>query len=180
MKPLKSNPQCISQLNKDNFGESYLLKSTPPSIEKRNVHFPKSNFFTESFKNYEAADNFKNLHKLFKADRNNINIRLAIAHTLQDVIDLLIEKMWAVRAVSSVQYHQKTSSLSSHQHTWLHDDCSEQRSADELWLDKLVKEIAAWLSRSYEKLLNKQTIKLGEQELLLFTSIVEQNRESLK
>jgi len=177
---VKSNPQCISQLNKDNFGESYLLESTPPSIKNRNIHFPKSDFFIESFKKYDYSDTFKELHKLFAADHNNINIRNARDYYLQDIIDLLIEKMWAVRAVSQEQYHQETSSLSNHQKIWLHSDFSEQRENTVQWLDKLVSEIARWLSRSYEKVLGKKAIKLGEEERLLFSNIVEQNRESLK
>ncbi|MBL4941921.1 MAG: type I-F CRISPR-associated protein Csy1 [Colwellia sp.] len=175
-----TKPQNISVLNNQNGGKAHLLSSLPPSIEKRHIHFPKNNFFVESFKKYEVADSFKALHKLFQADQNNINIRDARDHYIQDIIDLLVEKMWAVRAVSQAQFHQDSSSLSSHQRTWLHSDFSEQRQESEQWLDKLVKEISTWLSRSYEKVLAKQAIKLGEQELLLFTMIIEQNRESLK
>jgi CRISPR-associated protein Csy1 len=175
-----TKPQNISVLNNQNGGKAHLLSSLPPSIEKRDIHFPKSDFFIESFRKYEYADNFKALHKLFQKEDNNINIRNARDRVLQNIMDLLIEKMWAVRTVSQMQYHQETSLLSSHQCTWLHCDFSEQREKSDQWLDKLVKEISVWLSRSYEKVLAKQAIKLGEQELLLFTSIVEQNRESLK
>ncbi len=177
---VKSNPQCISQLNKDNFGESYLLKSTPPSIKKRNTHFPSNDFFIESFKKYDYSDQFKALHKLFLADHNNINIRNARDRYLQDIIDLLIEKMWAVRVVSQAQFHQASSSLSNHQKIWLHSDFAKQREESEQWLDKLVAEISRWLSRSYEKALAKKAIKLGAEELQLFAKVVEQNRESLR
>ena len=177
---VKSNPQCISQLNKDNFGESYLLNSSPPSINKRDIHFPKSDFFIESFKKYEYADNFKALHKLFQADYNNMNIRDARDCYLQEIIDLLIEKMWAVRAVSQEQYHAGTSSLSSNQHIWLHNDFIEEREKSEQWLTSLITEISAWLTRSYEKVLNKKAIKLGEAERLFFAEVIERNKEFLK
>lgn len=175
-----TKPQNISVLNNQNGGKAHLLSSLPPNIEKRHIHFPKSDFFVESFKNYEVADTFKALHKLFLLDHNNINIRAARDRYLQDVIDLLIEKMWSVRAISQVQYHQESSSISSHQLTWLHSDNVEIRENSEQWLDKLVHEISRWLSRSYEKTLAKQAVKLGEEERLLFANIVEQNRESLK
>jgi CRISPR-associated protein Csy1 len=175
-----TKPQNISVLNNKNGGKAHLLSSLPPSIEKRNVHFPKSDFFVESFKEYDYTGIFKALHKLFQVDHNNINIRNARDLILQEIMDLLIEKMWAIRAVSQAQYHQKLSTLPSYQRTWLHIDYSAEREESEQWLDKLVNEIALWLTRSYEKVIAKQAIKLGEQELLLFTKIVEQNRESLK
>jgi len=175
-----TKPQNISVLNNQNGGKAHLLSSLPPSIEKRHIHFPKSDFFVESFQKHEYADTFKVLHKLFLLDQNNINIRDARDRYLQDIMDILIEKMWTVRAVSQVQYHQESSSLSSHQLTWLHDDYAESRESSDQWLDKLVHEISRWISRSYEQTLAKQAIKLGEQEHLLFANIVEQNRESLK
>ncbi|WAJ71259.1 type I-F CRISPR-associated protein Csy1 [Catenovulum adriaticum] len=177
---VKSNPQCISQLNKDNFGESYLLSSCPPCIEKRNVHFPKSDFFIESFKKYEYADNFKALHKLFKTDYNNIKLRDARDRNLQQIIDLIIEKMWSVRAVSQAQFHADTSSLSSVQMTWLHSDFADEREKSEQWLNLLITEISTWLTRSYEKVLDKKAIKLGDAERLHFAEVIERNREFLK
>ncbi len=175
-----TKPQNISVLNNKNGGKAHLLSSLPPSIEKRDVHFPKSDFFVESFKKYDYADTFKALHKLFQAGHNNINIRNARDRYLQDIMDLLIEKMWAVRAVSHAQFHKETSSLASHQCTWLHCEYDKDRKSSEQWLDKLVQEISRWISRSYEKVLAKKAIKLGEDERLLFANVVEQNREFLK
>lgn len=175
-----TKPQNISVLNNQNGGKAHLLSSLPPSIEKRHIHFPKSDFFVESFQKYEYADNFKALHKLFQADYNNINIRDARDRYLQEIIDLLIEKMWAVRAVSQAQFHQGSSSLSSVQHTWLHSDNANEREESEQWLASLITEISAWLSRSYEKVLAKNAIKLGEEERLFFANIVERNKEFLK
>lgn len=175
-----TKPQNISVLNNQNGGKAHLLSSLPPSIEKRNIHFPKSNFFAESFKKYEYANHFKILHKLFQADYNNINIREARDRYLQNIIDLLIEKMWAVRAVSQTQFHEDTTSLSSTQRTWLLANNIKERENSEQWLDLLVTEISVWLSRSYEKVLDKQAIKLGEAERLLFADIIDRNREFFK
>lgn len=175
-----TKPQNISVLNNQNGGKAHLLSSLPPSIEKRNVHFPKSDFFIESFKKYEYVAQFKALHNVFLDKRNNINIRDARDRYLQQIIDLLIEKMWSVRAVSQAQYHADTSSLSSVQRTWLHDDFTEERETSEQWLNSLITEISAWLTRSYEKVLDKQAIKLGEAERLHFADVIERNKEFLK
>jgi CRISPR-associated protein Csy1 len=175
-----TKPQNISVLNNKNGGKAHLLSSLPPTIEKRNVHFPKSDFFIESFKKYDYVDTFKALHKLFLADHNNINIRDARDYYLQQIMDLLVEKMWVVRGVSKDQFHQESSSLSSHQKTWLRSDSVEEREKSDDWLDKLTAEISRWLSRSYEKVMGTQAIKLGEEERLLFAKIVNSNRESLR
>ncbi len=175
-----TKPQNISVLNNQNGGKAHLLSSLPPSIEKRNVHFPKSDFFIESFKKYEYADNFRALHKLFQTDYNNIKLRAARDRNLQQIVDLLIEKMWAVRAVSQTQYHAETSSLSGIQRTWLHDDFTDEREKSAQWLNSLITEISAWLTRSYEKVLDKKAIKLGEAERLHFAEVIERNKEFLK
>lgn len=175
-----TKPQNISVLNNQNGGKAHLLSSLPPSIEKRSIHFPRSDFFTESFKKYEYADNFKALHKLFQTDYNNIKLRDARDHNLQQIINLLIEKMWAVRAVSQAQYHGETSSLSSVQLTWLHDDFADEREKSAQWLNLLITEISTWLTRSYEKVLDKKAIKLGDAERLHFAEVIERNREFLK
>lgn len=175
-----TKPQNISVLNNQNGGKAHLLSSLPPTIEKRNIHFPKSDFFVESFKKYDYADTFKALHKLFLADHNNINIRDARDFYLQQLMDLLVEKMWSVRTVSTEQFHAESSSLAQHQRTWLRSELVEEREQSDDWLDKLVAEISRWLSRSYEKIMAKQAIKLGEEEHLLFANIVNSNRESLR
>jgi len=175
-----TKPQNISVLNNQNGGKAHLLSSLPPSIEKRSTHFPKSNFFTESFKKWDYVDSFKALHKLFSADHNNINIRDARDYYLQTIFDNLIETMWSVRVVSVAQFHQDTSSLPEHQRIWLHQDNIEQRESEDNWLDKLTAEISRWFVASYEKILGKQAIKLGEQERLLFVKLVENNKESLR
>jgi len=175
-----TKPQNISVLNNQNGGKAHLLSSLPPSIEKRSIHFPRSDFFTESFKKYEYADNFKALHKLFQTDYNNIKLRDARDRNFQQIINLLIEKMWSVRAVSQAQFHADTSSLSSVQLTWLHDDFADEREKSAQWLNLLITEISTWLTRSYEKSLDKKAIKLGDAERLHFAEVIERNREFLK
>jgi len=177
---VKSNPQCISQLNKENFGESYLLPSIPPRIEKRDIHFPKTNFFAESIHHYDCRNIFQALHKILKTDYNNINIREGRDYRLQEVVDRIIEKMWAIRSVSSDQYHAETSQLKKHQGIWLCDEFTQEREESDKWLDTLCKEISQWVIRSYEKVMGPQAIKLGEAARIKITEIVVQNREALR
>lgn len=177
---VKSNPQCISQLNKDNFGEVYLLESMPPILEKRDIHFPKQNFFSESFRYFEYREVFDALHKLFKTKYNNVHIREGRDYRLQNLMERIIDKMWAVRAVSKEQYWSGNSHLKPHQKIWLCDEYHQTREEENDWLDKLCNEIASWIIRTYEKLLGKQAFKLGESERLHIHDIVNQNREALR
>lgn len=177
---VKSQPQNISQLNKDNFGETYLLESVPPNLEKRHIHFPKQNFFKDSFYPYEYREVFEALHRLFKTKYNNINIREGRDYRLQDLMDRIIDKMWAVRAVAAEQYRPKISQLKAHQKIWLCEEDRQTRENEDGWLDKLCREISAWTVRSYEKLLGKVACKLGEDERKHILNIINQNREALR
>ena len=177
---VKSNPQCISQLNKENFGESYLLRSIPPTIDKRLIHFPKTNFFSESFRYSDCRDVFHALHNIFKTNYNNINIREGRDYRLQEILDRIINKMWAVRAVSSEQYYADSSQLKTHQKIWLCAEFLKEREESDKWLDKLIQEISSWIIRTYEKTLGKQAVKLGEAERLTIIEVVSHNKEALR
>lgn len=175
-----TKPQNISVLNNQNGGKAHLLLSLPPSINKRDIRFPKRDFFSESFRYYEYREVFDALHKLFKTDYNNIRIREGRDYRLQDLIDRIINKMWAVRAVSAEQYRSKQSQLKAHQRIWLCDECQQVREDENDWLDRLCKEIAAWIIRTYEKLLGKQAFKLDEDVRRHIHGIVTLNREALR
>ncbi len=95
-------------------------------------------------------------------------------------MDRIINKMWAVRAVSKEQYRPESSQLKPHHKIWLCDEFQQDREEENDWLDKLCNEIAGWIIRTYEKLLGKQAYKLGESERLHIHEIVTQNREALR
>lgn len=173
------HPKNISGLN-NKYQSYYLLLSTPPILKKRDIRFPKQNFFRESFHYYEYREVFDALHKLFKTDYNNMRIREGRDHRLQDLMDRIIAKMWAVRAVSIEQYRPENSKLKLHQKTWLCDDFRQTREEKNDWLDTLCKEISSWIIRTYEKLLGKHAYKLGESERLHIHKIVSQNKEALR
>jgi len=175
-----SKPQNISSLNQQNYGKTYLLQSSPPKVNKRKIHFPKHNFFHESFHPYEYREVFDALHKLFKTDYNNLRIREGRDYRLQDLLDRIIGKMWAVRVVCQEQHRPESSHLKVHQKIWLCDEYRQTREEEDSWLDTLCDEISGWTIRTYEKLLGKQVVKLGESERLHVLKIVEENREALR
>ena len=173
------HPKNISGLN-NKHQTYYLLNSLPPIIDKRTIHFPKTNFFIESFRYRSCRDVFHALHKILKTDYSNINIREGRDYRLQELLDRIINKMWAVRSVAATQYHAQYSQLKSHQKIWLCEEFLKEREESDQWLNKLCKEISSWVIRSYEKILGKQAIKLGEAERLKIVEIVSQNKEALR
>jgi len=175
-----SKPQNISALNKQNYGKAHLLLSAPPVLSKRSVHFPKQNFFGESFRYYECREVFDALHKLFQIDYNNKNIREGRDYRLQDLVDRIIDRMWAVRLVSAEQYRPELSHLKQHQKIWLCDEFQQTREEESEWLDKLCTETASWIIRSYEKLMGKRAYKLGEAERVHIHELVSDNQEGLR
>ncbi len=173
------HPKNICGLN-NTYQFYYLLPSAPPGLQKRQIHFPKQNFFMESFRYYECREVFNALHKLFKTEYNNLRIRKGIDYRLQDLVDRIIDRMWAVRAESIEQYRPEDSRLKLHQKIWLCDGFQQTREEESIWLDKLCKEIAAWIIRTYEKVLGEHAYKLGESDRLRIHEIVIQNREALR
>lgn len=175
-----TKPQNISVLNNQNGGKTHLLNSLPPQLQKRQVHFPKSNFFKESFPQFEYFDVLQALHKLIKTDYNNVNIREGRDYRIQELIDRILIKMWLVRAVANNQYHADSSRLNAHQKIWLCEDQIEMRENSDDWLEKLLNEISTWVIRTYENRVTKQKTKLGEQERLKVVELLEQNKEAFR
>lgn len=175
-----TKPQNISVLNNQNGGKAHLFLSAPPTLNKRDVCFPQHNFFGESLRTYECKEAFAALHKLFLTDYNNKNIREGRDYRLMELVDRIVERMWAVREVAAEQYRVEQSQLKPHQKIWLCDECQQTREEESDWLDKLCAEIANWIIRSYEKTLGKQAYKSGEGERGHIYVIVSESREALR
>lgn len=175
-----AQPQNISALNVKNGGKAHLLLSLPPVLQKRNIRFPRYNFFWQSLYLNEYRDIFHALHTLFKTDYNNIKIREGRDYRVQTLIDLIIDRMWAVRSVCNEQYVSEKCRLPQHQKIWLCDNFFQEREKDEVWLSRLCKEISVWIVRTYERLLGKSAYKLSETEREHFQNIVTKNKEALR
>lgn len=173
------HPKNISGLN-NKHQSHYLLNSMPPILKKRDIHFPKSNFFEDSIRVWDISEIFDALYRIASTDYNNIDIRNGRIRRYGQLIDKIIEKMWAVRSVSEEQYYEKSSKLKSHQKIWLLHLYEEERERDDAWLDKLEKEISRWIVTSYEKRVNKKGFKLGTEELKDIAKVVHEHREALR
>ena len=175
-----TKPQNISVLNNQNGGKAYLLRAMPPVVERRSVRFPKRDFFRESMRSFETKEIFASLHAIFKTDYNNLKIRNTKYYWYGELMDRIIEKMWAVRSVAESQYFEETSQLAGYQKTWLLDAYAEQREAEEVWLEELTKTIVSWIVNEYERNTGRAAVKLGHEEYRDLMKTIEQCKEALR
>lgn len=177
-----TKPQNISVLNSQNGGKSQLLYSMPPTLDKREIHFPKIDFFKESINIWAFKNTFFALDNIYKTNYNNINIREGRDYRYEEILDRIIDKMWAIRNVSKEQYSEKNSKLKHHQKVWLHHEYQEEREKDDEWLEKILKEIARWIiDVGYKKVVGKKEhIKFGKGEYLHLLALLEKQKEALR
>ena len=179
-----TKPQNISVLNNRNGGKAHLLNSMPPTLKRRDIRFPKEDFFKNSISIWEFKNTFFALDNIYKTDYNNINIREGRDYRYGEIIDRIIERMYAVREVSLEQYYEKNSKLKHHQKVWLIESEAyekERKESDE-WLERLLKEIARWvIDVGYKKVVGKKEyIKFGKGEYVNLLTLLENYKEALR
>ncbi len=179
-----TKPQNISVLNSQNGGKAQLIYSMPPTLDKREIYFPKIDFFKNSITIWDFKETFFALDNIYKTNYNNINIREGRDYRYGEIIDRIIDKMWAVRSVSKEQYYEKNSKLKYHQKVWLlnNEDYQVARKKDDEWLDKVMKEIARWvIDVGYKKVVGKKEhIKFGKAEYLHVLVLLGTYKEALR
>lgn len=174
------NPWNISELNKSNYGESYLLSSEPPKLAKRDIYFPAIDFFTQSLSHYQCRDLYYLLHDLFLGHKNDWNVRRERDEYYQAIIDRIIEKMWVVRGVSEEQFNPDTTQLNKTQKIWLCAANEKERDMADDWLDELCSDIARFIFNGYEKSLGKKSFMFSDAEFKHIHKQVVKNKEALR
>ncbi len=176
-----TQPQNVSVLNSQNAGRTYLLSSCPPVLEKRTVRLPKTDFFAQCLYRKNFQDSFIQLHKFMQLDLNNIDIRTAIRNIIQFVIDQVLLQGFKIREYYSEGWSQQDyyASLPKLQRVWLDQIYVTQREDDSEWRNELSEDIARWILRSYEKVIN-DAFKLGTGEINEVKQRVEKSLQQAK
>ncbi len=178
-----TKPQNISVLNNQNGGKARLLTSAPPQLVKREIQFPTNDFFINAIRFYDIGEPLNKLHALFltglDSDIPRRNLEKGRDNTIETILDQIIKRMTAVRAVSTEQYLEKTSRLDRYQKIWLCDEYQKQRSEQEEWLDELCEQITRWVMAAYKKVI-KKPIALGPAEYNYIHEMIETHRGALK
>ncbi|WP_257878769.1 type I-F CRISPR-associated protein Csy1 [Vibrio parahaemolyticus] len=174
-----TKPQNISVLNNKNAGKAHLLASTPPELKPRNLRLPTTDFFKESFTAWQAKETLEALHRLFKTDYNNINIRDGRDYRIQEYVDLVIHKMWQVRLFLADYQGDLSSDLKPEQKLWLYPEYEQYRLEENEWLEGIIRQISRSLIFNYSKVTNNSTA-LADDELLAIERVVRDNKEALR
>lgn len=178
-----TKPQNISVLNNQYGGKARLFLSIPPLLEKREIRFPRNNFFIDSIRYYHIKEPLQKLHGIFKTGVDSViprrNLESGRDNRIEDILDQIIMRMSALRSISSAQYFEKTSNLPTHQKMWLIEENDIKRNEQDEWLHTLCKEISKWIIDAYKKTL-KNPVPLGSAEQQYIEQIIEMNREALR
>lgn len=175
-----ANPWNISEINKNNYGVSYLMLSEPPKLSKYETRFPTTDFFGQIVSHYQCKDLFYALHELFLNYKNDWNVRIERDEYYHAIVDRIIEKMWLVRSVCEAQYNPDTSQLSKNQKIWLCAANEGKREIESDWLVDLCNNIARFIFNGYEKLLGKKAFMFSDAEFKHILKQVVKNKEALR
>lgn len=153
-----------SYLNVKNKGIAYLLASTPPTLEKRSIRLPKTDFFAQCLRRKNFQDSFIQLHRLMKPAHKNDDVRQGIKNIIHFIIDRILLEAFKIREHydsdwSSQDYYEYLPKL---QRIWL--DNAYQNDRDVEWREELSIEVARWILHCYEKTIHDAFI-LGDGEL---------------
>ncbi|MFC3909321.1 type I-F CRISPR-associated protein Csy1 [Legionella dresdenensis] len=175
------HPKNISALN-NKYQTIYLLDSSPPQLEQRNIHFPRQNFFINAIRFYDIREPLQKLHSIFKTGLDSAiprqNLEIGRDHRLEEILDKIIIRRSAILTVAA-QYRQETCNLPLHQKIWLCNEYQIERIEQQEWLDELCEEISNWIFAAYKKVIRK-AVTLGSAEYEYIKAILITNREALR
>lgn len=168
-----TKPQNISALNSRRGGKAFLIPSLPPLLASQTVRLPKKNFFYDTLRSQSIAPDLFALHKLMKADRNNVEIREKIKEFLMHMVDIALAGGEKVRETPEGWTEKETcANLSAPQKIWLDDKYIERRH-DPDWIASVSDDFARWVIKTYERLLGHEAYILGDGEFSFFAKCME-------
>jgi CRISPR-associated protein Csy1 len=174
-----TQPQNVSVLNSQNAGRAYLLMSAPPTIEKRAIRLPTSDFFSQSLRSWLFKEPMQELHKLMRLDINNMKIRAAISNTIIYTAKMVMKEASTLRDVEagwSAREHYQ--GLEDYQRIWLDDAYVTLRTEQSEWIKPLSRQFARWFLDTYVKALSADAFTLGDQELFHVESFIMETLEA--
>ena len=178
-----TKPQNISVLNNQHGGKARLLLSVPPTLVKRDIQFPVKNFFTNAIRYYDIHDALLKLHSIFKIGLDSMiprrNLESGRDHRIEEILDVIIPRMAALRSIAEEQYREETSQLPQYQKIWLCPEYRLQREKEDEWLMELCKEITLWIGKAYQKTI-KKSVTLGSAEREYLKGVITTHREALR
>ncbi|WP_196590019.1 type I-F CRISPR-associated protein Csy1 [Pectinatus frisingensis] len=163
-----TKPQNISSLNSQSMhGSAYFLSSMPPTLAVNNIRKPKTDFFRNCLNIKSFLPLFYALDKIFKTDKNNINMRNRRKEIYHSIVDMIMNYVYVIRTIEP-GWSDNVESLPIVQKIWLDNKYEELRQIDNKWVDEMSLMITRWIIFTYEKILKDKKIVLGDGEFISF------------
>jgi len=176
-----TKPQNISVLNSQNYGQAYLLSSTPPVLHDRRIQPPRKNFFSETLWLKAYADDFEKLHQLLIGERNNIHVRHRRDAIIRSIIFQVADRMWMIRHIDAGWSESDNyQNLPRSQSIWLDQQYTEQRDENTEWMDAIKADMTRWFFNSYSKIMGSQKLDMGDDQFPHIRSVIHDCEEALR
>ncbi len=176
-----TQPQNISSLNSQMYGESYLLPSMPPKLSIRNINLPTKNFFSQTLWKTPFIDDFKFYHQVLKDKRNNIQIRDKRDEILVSILYKISNIMKAVRkSESGWSNSSHYSSLLNWQKIWLDNVNLELRIKQKEYLEEIKKPCSRWFLHTYREVMGKDSLEFDDTDLQHILNVFSYSIEVLR
>lgn len=158
-----TKPQNISFNNNRLGGRSYMLPSLPPAVKVSSIAYPRKDFFRETLRVRDFRHLFLQLHSCYMDNRNNLAIRQKTRGVEQKIMDKVLQSVYALRQKDCGWSDSR--SLGKTQAIWLDDKYKAERFEEDSWQADIVKDFSAWLLLTYERILKRDKVLLGDGEL---------------
>ena len=155
--------QNISELNMKNKGRHILLESIPPTVKKRQLSYPRKDFWCESIRKYSVLNLIQEFHEQLCEKRNNMYIRNKIERIIYQIIDRVFQVKYALWEETPQWTSRKIYHLPEEQRVWLSLDSDTELT--ESMIDSLSEGFARWLIHAYKQSFKKDYISIGDAEL---------------
>lgn len=111
---------------------------------------------------------FRKLDRVMRIDKNNREIRNMMTDTIDDIVDRVLTVSYQVRnegdGWSQDDLFRK---LPLSQKIWLDNQYANVRE-NKVWIKDVSKQFGRWCIRTYEQIMKKNRILLGDAELVFF------------
>ena len=158
-----SKPVNIASINNNRVsGYSTMLLAKAPSVGKRKVRHPKNSFFRESlWAKRDFAYLFGALHKLYRTQYNNKEIRDTLRDVEANIIERVLLRVYPLRE-EPAGWSEETN-LSLVEKIWLDDKYKGLRD-DKEWQHDIAERFASWMMDTYFYLNQEKSVSLEEGE----------------
>ena len=178
-----TNAQNVSVLNNKNGGVSFLLSSMPPTLEKRRIQPPKTDFFDNCLWTGLFKADFEQFHKVLSWRKNKKEVRDMRDDIVLNSITQLKRLVDNIREINSGWSDSETyESLALWQKVWLDDKYSELRSdkkQNQDYLSKAQSYFANWFIGNYKHAIKDNKL-LGDDDIAQIKKVLKEERELLK